>query len=212
MAFITAAEVARITFHLRQTSDNEMFQFGISTGTRTAPNAATLLDLMATWWDDEGSSAVCQTTCDQITYSEWSTVGFTGWHQRFEKLTNITSSTGAALPPQIAAVVSMLNSTDRDEPLKRRRGRSYVGLIPVASLASDGRLSSAARTVIETAWQLLLDTMSTAPGVAYSGPVIWSAAAGKGFEAETVGVGLALDTQRRRRQKLVESIVYNPFS
>ena len=60
-------QAARITFRLRQTTDNEQFQFGVSTGARGNASHADLLDAVATWWDDEGSSCVAQTTCDEIT-------------------------------------------------------------------------------------------------------------------------------------------------
>jgi hypothetical protein len=207
-------QAARITFRLRQTTDNEQFQFGVSTGARGNASHADLLDAVATWWDDEGSSCVAQTTCDEITYSEWSDEGFTGWHQRASLLTAITSGTGAVLPPQCAVVVSLLNLGSSDVSIKRRRGRMYLGLVPISQLATDGRLTSGARTVYTDAFQLLDDAMESVAGFdpEFDGPGIASAAAGELYVADRFGVGLAVDTQRRRRQKVTEGITYIQFT
>jgi hypothetical protein len=207
-ADITAA--ARITFRLRQTSDNEEFQFGVSTGGRDIELWSTLLDDVASWYDDDGSSLVCQTTCDEVTYSEWESSGFTGWHQKASLMTAITSGTGAALPPQCAVTVSLLNLGSPEVSIKRRRGRAYVGLVPISQLDSAGRLTTGARALYASVIPTLQAAMNgvAAFDPAFSGICVASPTDGHLFIADKFGIGAGVDTQRRRRQKVSEGSVY----
>jgi hypothetical protein len=169
-----------------------------------------LFDALQQWWDDDGSSLVAQSTLKSIIYSEWGTEGFTGWHQRFERMTDITSGTGAILPPQDAVVVSLLNLDDGNDSIKRRRGRMYFGLVPVSHVGSDGKLTTGTVTLYNGILPGLQDALLLEPGGSSNCPGlgIASVVAHKLYNANKFGVGRGVDTQRRRREKVVESIVY----
>lgn len=201
---------AHITFRMQNTVTLEGFQFGFSTGVREEGAILGLLEAMETWWDDDGSSQVAQSTCTEIVYAEWGNVPFTGFHQIQSLLTNITSGTGNICPPQCAGVLSILNVDNAAQSIKRRRGRMYFGSVPVSHLDSAGKFTSGTRTLYlanAATLQLALN-IHEAVEVEFSGLGIASAAAGSLFNAQKVGFGLGVDTQRRRREKVNEAITY----
>jgi len=179
---------------------------------RDAADWETLLDAAELWVTTDGL-VLERTTLTGITYSEWGTSGFTGFHQRASRVATHTYSGGNQLPPQCAAVISLLNKTEAAVSVKRRRGRIYLGQLPVSQVDGDGMLTSAAVSDIIGHFQNLSDAYRGVPagsagGTAMDGLCIVSEAEGVIMEADVGGVGFAVDTQRRRRRKRVEAIDY----
>ena len=214
MGFDDLDDAAHITFRFEQVATGEIHQFGFSTGLRGEFSQATMFDALEAWLDDDGSSLVAQSTLKSIIYSEWDTEGFTGWHQRSERMTDITSGTGAILPPQDAVVVSLLNLDDVADSIKRRRGRMYFGLVPTSHVGSDGKLTTGTITLYNSILPGLQTALLLEPGSSdnVNGLGIASQAAHKLYAANKFGVGRGVDTQRRRREKVAESIVYTTLA
>ena len=210
MATLEIDEAAHITFRLNQLATNEIIQWGFSTAKRGEFSILTLLDAMASWFEDAAVALVEQVTCSEIVYSEWGTSGFVGFHQVQSKIVSLSTGTGAVLPPQCAAVVTLLNLEDVADSIKRRRGRMYFGTLPTSLIGSDGRLTTAAQDVYLVEMdelQSALNGVASASGN-LSGLCIASRAGGTLYDAGSVGIGRGVDTQRRRREKVVEEIAY----
>jgi hypothetical protein len=212
MPFDTIDHAALITFRLQQTFDGELWQFGAKCYER---DPADIDDLLASVlsWITTGDLIMEHTTLTGITYSEWGSSGFTGFHQAASILTSHSFSSGNQLPPQCAVVASLLNTTVPGVSIKRRRGRIYFGQIPVAFVDGDGQLNSTALTTYQDSVDGLQDALLAVPAVSgapvgMDGLCIASPAEGSLLTADSRGVGLAVDTQRRRRRKRVESITY----
>lgn len=215
MTVLDITNAALVTFRLRQTLDNEDWQFGCKTIIRDPADQIDLLTA-ALGWITSGDLIMERTALTAITYSEWSTSGFTGFHQLQAVLASDTFSSGNQLPPQCAVVVSLLNTTETSLSIKRRRGRIYWGQIPVANVDGDGQLSTSSRNDYGTAVESLDAALRSVPSGALSGSdldglCVCSPAAGEIMQADFYGVGLAVDTQRRRRRKRTESISYQPL-
>jgi hypothetical protein len=203
-------DAAHITFRMKQTPTSEDYQFGFSTGIRGDLAAQDLLDELDDWFGADGASLMAQATLTEIVYSEWGTAGFTGFHQKFTKLTSQSSGSGNILPPQCAVVVSLLNDVENGESIKRRRGRIYFGTTPVSHLGTDGRLTSGGPALYLGAMASLQTALNAfaASTPSDSGVCIASRAADLLFVTTKFGVGRGVDTQRRRREKVQELITY----
>lgn len=212
MTTFDITEAARVTFRLTQDFTGEWFQFGIATGRRELDIADDLLDRCAEWGTDHLMGKIHACHLEELVYSEWGTSGFTGFHQKRSKLVHLAAASGAPLPPQCAVAVTLLNDTDTDISLKRRRGRLYLGLIAVTQLDTAGKLATIQQSGYLTMMQDLTDSLQSAVPASGNpdGPCIASAAEGRLITVDKYGVGLGIDTQRRRRQKIVESILYGP--
>ena len=204
-------QAAKLTFRMKQLLTNEEFQFGLSTGKRDPAVVDDLLDTMVASWSDDLSARFGQTALTEVTYSEWGTSGFVGFHQMQSLLASESSPATAPLPPQCAVVVSLLNTDDPSISLKRRKGRCYMGLIPASHLDSAGKYSSTNRDAMVAAWGNFIGQLITIvpASLAPTGPCIASEAEGKLIAANQYAVGVGIDTQRRRRQKLNEAISYH---
>lgn len=203
-------QAARITWRMTQNITGEVFQFGLSTGRREEGGVDDLLEAMEVAWDEELSGRLAQCTLREIVYAEWATSGFVGFHQVSSIMVSHASTGGNPLPPQCAVVVSLLNTTDTDVSLKRRRGRTYLGLIPTSHIDASGKYAAAQHDALEPAWanvvQHLINLVSASE--APPGPCIASAAGQQLITADKYGIGFGIDTQRRRRQKVDEAIEY----
>lgn len=210
MPAIEIADQARITLRFRQLNTNEEHQWSFATGHRGEFSRGVLMDAIAQWFADDGIALVEQSTLIGVTYSEWGTSGFIGWHQLQQKITSTSSGTGAVLPPQCAWVVSLLNEDVPTDSIKRRRGRIYLGLIPTSLVGTDGKMTTAAQTLGLAQMHTLQVALATedASDPTYTGLCIASPTGGKLYTAEVIGVGRGVDTQRRRREKVVEDIIY----
>lgn len=115
-----------------------------------------------------------------------------------DDLAQAGTSTAALLPPQNSVVVSWGSVS----ATRSGRGRMYLPAFTVVAL-DDGLVLSAAQTKIKAAAQNLLDSFSGA-GVT---PVLLNRVSKATTPITTVRVGNIVDTQRRRRDKLVETYV-----
>jgi hypothetical protein len=113
----------------------------------------------------------------------------------------------------LAIVISLLNTSEEATvPVRRRRGRFYHGVCLATALASDGRVAGSYQSQLDAAWREIDGAMRLVPGVTapgLSGFCIASVASDQLFSADLMGVGLAFDTQRRRRKKTPEDLTYS---
>lgn len=212
MTTLPIDNAAMVTFRFRQTFDSEDWQFGVKTVVRDSADWADLLTA-ALGWVTADNPIMERTTLTGITYSEWGTSGFEGFHQQTAILASHSYSSGNQAPPQCAAVVSLLNTSENTISIKRRRGRIYFGQLAIASLDADGLLTTTYTAAAITSAQALDAALASVPGgsaggVTMDGVCIVSQAEGVIMEADSVGCGLAVDTQRRRRRKRNEAISY----
>jgi hypothetical protein len=108
---------------------------------------------------------------------------------------DVGTATGSGCPNQCAPVVSFRTAT-----LSRAgRGRIYAPS-PAVSVLTDGRLTSTAAGHLADSAQAMLQALDTAGFT----PVIYHRAAGTTTNITSIDVGDVIDTQRRRRNKLIE--------
>lgn len=212
MASVDIDQAARVTFKLVQDFDGEEWQFGFGTHKRDSADWEGLIGTMESAFADNLSSKIEQCHLYQVAYSEWGTSGFTGFHQKLAVGYSDVTNTGDQLPPQIAVVVSLLNTVDVGISLKRRRGRIFMGQIPEAYEDAQGRLGSTFQAAYLTAWQAMDAAARTVPAGTgtedFDGLCVVSQAEGSLISCDKIGVGVGFDTQRRRRRKVAEAIVY----
>lgn len=110
----------------------------------------------------------------------------------------VGTGTDEPLPPQNAMVVSLRSNT----PTRAGRGRFFLPS-PVVTTVIDQRLDSAAQTDVLNGALAMLNHMS---GLGFT-PVIRHRFDTTVTEVVTIDVGDVFDTQRRRRNKLVETRV-----
>lgn len=214
MASTDIADAARVTFRMKNTTSSEELQFGVSTGPRDAETRITLVDALEDWWVSFVAPKAPHSDLFQIVYSDWGTGGFVGFHQAYQQLVSHAGSSAAPMPPQIAVVGSLLNTTDSDVGLKSRRGRIYFPPPLDASDDANGRLFSTDRNGYVTALQQLHDALQSVGSAltTYSGICLASPRTGLLLTIDQIGVGLAYDTHRSRRQKAQESIAYTTLT
>lgn len=201
---------ALITFRCTQIIDNELYQMGIKTGVRAPASWASLLTTAQTAFTTNVAPKMGNSTLVGITYSEWDTSGFVGFHQRASLPLSVAVGSASTLPPQIAVAVSLLDSLDTSVPVRRRRGRIYHGTVAASLLGSTGIMTAANANSIRDAWKAVgtaIKAIATPTGQ-LQGLCIVSTVDGKIRDADQIGAGVAFDTQRRRRRKMVESIAY----
>lgn len=105
---------------------------------------------------------------------------------------------GGSLPPQIATVVSIESGV----PGRSNRGRSYLPPLANAVLQANSQLASSACTQLANSFAAMLTSMNavTDPDCTV---VIGSSTKGATVPVNAVRVDSILDTQRRRRNKIV---------
>lgn len=201
---------ALITFRCTQVIDNELFQMGIKTGVRAPASWASLLSTAQTAFTTNVAPKMGNSTLVGVTYSEWDTSGFVGFHQKASNPLNVAIGSASSLPPQLAVVVSLLDSVDTSVPVRNRRGRIYHGTVAASLMGSTGVMTAANANSIRDAWKAVGTAIKaiTTPTGQQLGLCIASVATGKIRDADQIGAGVAFDTQRRRRRKMVESIAY----
>jgi hypothetical protein len=200
-----------ITFRCAFTQTNEQFQMSFKTGKRgLSADQQSLLAALHTSFNTNVKPYLESTVLTAITYSEWGTAGFTGFHQVLALPVSESSPVTGPLPPQCALVVSLRTDGDLTIPLRRRRGRLYHGLLPSSKLTGTGQVTSTYANQVRDGWKAMGTTAKTIPsdGSACDGLGVVSVVGGTINNATVIGVGLAVDTQRRRRQKEVENIAY----
>jgi hypothetical protein len=113
---------------------------------------------------------------------------------------NVAGTVGSAvLPPQTSVAVSIL-------PLAgTQRGRFYLPPMAPVVLGTNGRITSAVQTALADAFQGFFSALGSAGAPARLG--IWRTSGQSFAAARGIQVGDVIDTQRRRRNKLIESRV-----
>jgi len=104
-------------------------------------------------------------------------------------------ATGEMLPFQCATVISLLT----DSATRHGRGRFYLPPLAVSTV-DGGLISAAAITSLDTAWTAFFDSLNT-DGL---NPVVRNRTGHISTPVTSARVGNVFDTQRRRRNKLVE--------
>jgi len=112
-----------------------------------------------------------------------------------------SAAAGSALPSEVALVLSQRTA------LVARRGRMYLPPLTSGVLTTQGRLATAQRDIWADAFQDYCQSLLAAvPSVT---PVVWKrpvgGAGGASAVVTSIDVGDVFDSQRRRRNKLVES-------
>ncbi len=106
------------------------------------------------------------------------------------------SGTGETLPPQVSVVASLRTAL----ATRAGRGRCYLPPFTTASITA-GRLATATRAVVAPAVQKWLQSLITATYI----PCVYHRTAKTHDNIVTIDIGDVCDTQRRRRNKLIES-------
>lgn len=103
---------------------------------------------------------------------------------------------GEMLPFQVAVVISLITG------VANRHGRGRFYLPPLATGAVDGgRVSAAAVAILDVAWTAFFDSMNT-DGLS---TVVRNRSGHTSLTVVSARVGDVFDTQRRRRNKLIET-------
>jgi len=190
--------VALYRHRLMGTLTGEEWSFGVYT------NSSGSLAAAQTAWangvTDFASVAYLGDLAPEVAFTEISTVEInpsTG-----KQLTGVTdprsevgTSAATSCPYQCSPVVSFRTAT-----LSRAgRGRIYAAP-PAVAVITDGRLTSTAAGNLADSAQAMLQALDTGGCT----PVIYHRAAGTTTNITTIDVGDVVDTQRRRRNKLIE--------
>lgn len=149
------------------------------------------------WWDDYGAyqmpasvlaeastATIDQSTGKQISRAE-TAIGTAG-----------TDATGVLLPPQLAVVCSLRTSL----ATRAGRGRMYWPG-PASDALTSGKIGTTPQAVFVTAGSALFSALGAASMI----PVLYSRTTTLVQVITSFDVGNVLDTQRRRRDQLVES-------
>lgn len=107
----------------------------------------------------------------------------------------IGTSAGASLPPQVALTVSLRTA----KVTRAGRGRFYLPAMSVSQVSS-GRVLAAAQSSAVTAAQKMIQSLN---GAGYT-VVVYHRTTRTSDAVTSVDVGDVFDTQRRRRDKLIE--------
>jgi len=120
-----------------------------------------------------------------------------------QKVENTETLTGTSvdndMPPQVAVAVSLRTGT----PTRKGRGRFFLPSPSVVAGAADGTVDSAAQDAMSVAAAAALTLLNTA---GYQ-PIVFHRDTVSGTDVLFVRVGSVFDTQRRRRNRVVESYI-----
>jgi len=182
---------------------NFTMHFSATTG-QAATGASELADAVTLLWSGTNTPAGNITALypaaigvDGVVMDELDSSGHNVSQGR-QSLALVGTGTDEPLPPQNAVVVSLRSNT----PTRAGRGRFFLPS-PVVTTVIDQRLDSAAQTDILHGAQAMLNHMN---GLGMT-PVIFHRFDPTVTEVVSIDVGDVFDTQRRRRNKLVETRV-----
>lgn len=152
-------------------------------------------------WCAEMSANAGFTDVSTLYYDETSTTAI------YSGTAPVSGVSGVGAPSktaQTARVVSLLTPFS---------GRRYRGRVYLPALAST--ITTAGRSTVADTWapafaDFLLDVAAAFPGAGSAVPVVYSAAANAVTDVTRVRVGDILDTQRRRRDTMVENFKSAP--
>lgn len=182
---------------------NFTMHFSGTTG-QAATMASELADAVTLLWSGTNSPAGNITALyptaigvDSVVVDELSSAGLNVQQGR-ETLALTGTGTDEPLPPQNSVVVSLRSNT----PTRAGRGRFYLPS-PVVTTVIDQRLDSAAQDDILNGALAMLNHMK---GLGAT-PVVYHRGSSTVTPVVSIDVGDVFDTQRRRRNKLVETRV-----
>lgn len=114
----------------------------------------------------------------------------------------VKGSSGNSMPPQVALVGTLLTGA----PGRSQRGRIYLGGVGSAGITATGRVSTATRDAAALGLAGFYRRVRHVAGAPDAfRPVVVSPTLGTARKITHVQVGDVYDTQRRRRNKLVEA-------
>lgn len=191
----------------RGVTTGEEFSFTLHTekvgGTLSGAQAAWAAALPVLWNGTGGTDSIgqyCKSTTSILVASTAELDALTGKQLgRIESALSLSgSSAGETLPPQLSIVCSIRSA------LATRAGRGRFYLPPfTTSVVTAGRLTAAALAIVSLACQKFLQSLGTATYV----PCVYHRSSKTFDPVTTEDVGDVYDTQRRRRNKLIETRV-----
>lgn len=196
-------------------SSGEEYVFTSKTGLRESARWGAVHTAMLNHWDQLNAGNILG-GADLIAtrLSNWETSGgFTGWHQISTQIQSSGGDTADRLPPQLAAVFTVLNDTDLSVALGRRRNRTFLGPLVQGFIDGAGYITSTAVSACNTAFDDFRgDLLGIPSGVSANlGICVFSVAELASMAADKRGMGPSVDTHRSRRQKRNDHIVYAAF-
>lgn len=217
---VYAHRVQRVTISGTMFGGNEEWSTGFFLG-QEGSDAADASDLTATailnawrtFFEAAGSNISAAYLTTQVKVAAIDATGHTELDQVYYAYpaTELNGSVGAiTLPPQCALVVTLLSDRPRG---KASKGRMYLPGIAAMPNSGTGKLSAADTGTIADGMQTFFDTLAGSFDVPDqlilaakgTGPVPGLTA--QNDFVETIRVGDVIDTQRRRRNGLVETYV-----
>ena len=191
--------IYRITYS--GTLPGETFAFGVHVdgggGDSTGAEAAAAI-AMGDFWNDgtDGIKGLFSTDVEIVAVHAAELDALTGRQTDAAEGTLALTGTAVAdmLPHEVAVAVTMRGAA----PIRKNRGRFYLPP-PSTATITNGRLSTASYTLIANGAALFVNTLQ---GAGFT-PVVYHADK-TGTPVVTVGCGDVPDSQRRRRNKLVE--------
>lgn len=190
----------------------ESMQWGVHTGNRDSDVFDALMEPFVTC--AEGLSGVLSPShYVRYTISRWASgPGFAGWHQERSDVVNVSTGTGDLLPHQLSLVVGFVNLTETTVPLGRKRNRTNIGPLNVATMDTSGRSTTTANTTIsdlfvnlDAAWSgidVVPDLFVDLKGICVTSPT-----EGVIMEANQLRMGRRYDILRSRAEKTPETPV-----
>lgn len=210
------------------TQQNEISVFSVYTGKRDSSEFTQLRDAVDLWLNRLQDPSDCGLLSEffegRVYFDYWQDPLFSdnGWAAAGDlPLTNDPAANDNILPPQIALAITR-DTDDTELRRSRRRNRTYVGPVVQNAIQNDGSMLGTRANLIAVATQAFNTALGGAPlaagvpvdydglcNVSYAGTSIGS---GPQIAVSTqVRVGTLMDTQRRRRNGLLESYVALPL-
>lgn len=199
-----------------ETFDNEISTFRVTTGERDIQEYNDLADAMrdfvaamqsqASVVNVLGESNLTNVTVETylLSQSRWVQV-------RNNSYTGVTK-TANTLPLQDALVVTLrVDIPPVGATLQQYRNRFYVGPLAASIIGAGGKVAGAGTTDLVNQvfdFDAALQTIPVKPGAPADSPAglaVTSVVGGHVTQADTIDVGNVIDTQRRRRNGLVET-------
>lgn len=126
-----------------------------------------------------------------------------------EAVAAIVGTNTLTCPPQVSIVLSMRTNLSG----RSRRGRNYWPALAAEVDGQTARISDVVATNLANAWVEMLNIFcNEAPGVSDLIPVVYSPTLDVLTAVSSIQVGDVLDTQRRRRDELIETYSVVPYT
>lgn len=190
----------------------EPMQFGVHSIIRDEADWSDLMDAWDGAWPNLFAGCAPLTVSRSVMAVYVIGAPFTGWHQIASRDHSTSVGGGNLLPPQLTYVVGWRNTSEPGIPLGRRRNRAYIGPLASSAVSTAGVLTDTIRSGALTGWEGLdADLRGVASGVAsgiYDGLAVASPTANLLMDANVLVRGRAVDTQRRRREKVPEANLF----